>query len=350
VHNPVAPTPECIEFVKDLESKHGKVIHIVLATLGIEHKGTVGAFASYFPSAGIFIQPGQYSFPINLPSSLFFPAFRKVETIPPKSSDAPWGDEIDHAVLGPLKPKGAGGFGETAFYHKPSRTLLVTDAIVKVENDPPAILNDDPRALLYHARDTMLEVVQDDLETRRRGWRRIVLFALYFQPSGIRVNDLGDAIKILGKVDPKMKKLGRGNIPIDEGLYPWDWVKDDLPNFKKLQGGLLVAPILQKLIFNRKPEVVLDWVDKISSWPFMRIIPCHLANDIKATPQDFRDAFRFLIDSSSSSSPSLLSIFQTNKSLPKLDPADSKLLDDLSEQLTTSGTLFPAAAPLQRKL
>ena len=35
------------------------------------------------------------------------------------------------------------------------------------------------------------------------------------------------------------------------GIYPWDWVRDDVQSFKALQGGLLVAPILQKLILNR---------------------------------------------------------------------------------------------------
>jgi hypothetical protein len=39
------------------------------------------------------------------------------------------------------------------------------------------------------------------------------------------------------------------------GIYPWDWVGDDVASFKALQGGLLVAPILQKLILNRYPVV-----------------------------------------------------------------------------------------------
>lgn len=39
------------------------------------------------------------------------------------------------------------------------------------------------------------------------------------------------------------------------GIYPWDWVGDDIASFKALQGGLLVAPILQKLILNRYPIV-----------------------------------------------------------------------------------------------
>ena len=76
---------------------------------------------------------------------------------------------------------------------------------------------------------------------------------------------------------------------------------------RALQGGLLVAPILQKLIFNREPKQVLDWADKVSQWPIKRIIPCHLANDIKTNSNEFRKAFNFLEESTIS--PSFLNKF-----------------------------------------
>lgn len=79
---------------------------------------------------------------------------------------------------------GVGGFGETAFFIKSCQTLLVTDSIVKVEDEPPEIVQEDPRALLYHARDNQLDVVQDTKENRRKGWRRMVLFGLIFNPAG----------------------------------------------------------------------------------------------------------------------------------------------------------------------
>ena len=50
--------------------------------------------------------------------------------------------------------------------------------IVKVEDEPSAIIQEDPRALLYHARQNMLDIVIDTKENRRIGWRRMVLFGI----------------------------------------------------------------------------------------------------------------------------------------------------------------------------
>jgi hypothetical protein len=36
-------------------------------------------------------------------------------------------------------------FTEVSFFHKPSRTLLVTDAVVYVDKDPPACIPDEVR-------------------------------------------------------------------------------------------------------------------------------------------------------------------------------------------------------------
>ena len=341
VHNPVGPTKEYISMVRDLEKVHGPVKYIVLATLGLEHKGTAGAFSGYFPEATVYLQPGQYSVPVNLPSFFFFPISKslsnKLKEIPLKSSEAPWGNEIDHAVLGPLLPPGRGGYSETAFYHKETKTLIVTDAIVKVPDDPPAIIQDDPRALLYHARNNMTDFVYDTAENRRRGWRRMVLFGLTFQPSGIRIFDTLDAVKMLDRVPKEMKALGRGTIPLSEGLYPWEWVKDETPNFKALQGGLLVAPILQLLIFNREPEAVLNWADKVAKWDIQRIVPCHLENDIKATGKDFRRAFNFLEERKLFESPA-----------PKALDADAQVLLNVSVALTQQKQIFPPRPLIRR--
>lgn len=89
--------------------------------------------------------------------------------------------------------EGIGGFGDTAFFHKETKTLLVTDAVIRVDNEAPGIIQEDPRALLYHSRDCMTDVVDDTAANRQKGWRRMVLFGLTFQPAGtFKIHRMGD--------------------------------------------------------------------------------------------------------------------------------------------------------------
>eukprot|EP01038_Epipyxis_sp_PR26KG_P005653 gene5653-7807_t len=349
INNPVAPTEECISYVRKLEQVHGPVRFIVLSSLALEHKGTTGAFARYFPSANIYLQPGQYSVPINLPSQLYFPFGRKLNYIPANSKDAPWYADIDHEIVGPLlPPTGVGGYAETAFFHRSTKTLLVTDSIIKVTDDAPDIVQEDPRALLYHARNTMLDVVVDNAENRRKGWRRMVLFGLVFQPTGIEVKEFSESFKIAQTVDPEMKKLGEGAIPFAPGLYPWDWIEDEKKSFESLKGGLLVAPILQKLIFNREPAVVAEWVNNVSKWPFERIIPCHFANDVRTTPREFKQAFDFLYEKKKSNLLTLFLNGNNHNLTPQPLEKEVQFLSDVSKQLTKQGVLKEEASLLAR--
>jgi hypothetical protein len=54
-----------------------------------------------------------------------------------------------------------GTFVEVAFFHKSSRTLLVTDTVVHVGADPPPVCLADRTPLLYMARDTATDPVRD---------------------------------------------------------------------------------------------------------------------------------------------------------------------------------------------
>ena len=45
---------------------------------------------------------------------------------------------------------------------------------MKVEDAVPAIIAEDPRPLLFHARDNAFEKVENTEEVRLKGWRRIV--------------------------------------------------------------------------------------------------------------------------------------------------------------------------------
>ena len=96
---------------------------------------------------------------------------RRVQVLPAQSAEAPFADEFDYAMLGPIQ-LGIGPFAEVAFYHRRSRSLLVTDVVLSVPNDPPAAVQLNPFPLLFHAKDDALEVVLDSPASRRKGWWR----------------------------------------------------------------------------------------------------------------------------------------------------------------------------------
>ena len=317
VYDPIAATPELLGYMKELEKIHGPVKHIVLGSVAIEHKTYAGVFAQKFKDAKVWVQPGQYSFPSNLPIPfLGFPAGR-TSVIPSKQEDAPsdWKD-FEYRTLGPLISKD-GAFGETVFYHKSTKTLLVTDTVVEVTKDVPKIFEDDPNPLLYHARTTVTDVLEDTPEIREQGWRRVVLFGLFFTPGALNIKDADVALK-----------ERRPDINSDfAGIYPWDWVGDDIASFKALQGGLLVAPILQQLILNREPIEVLDFADEVAKWNIERIIPAHLKNNLQYTGKDYRAAFSFLEAKG------------VPKGLPKPLDIDMKSLRDAEVGLLESGAV-----------
>ena len=193
VYDPIAATPELLSYMNELVKLHGPVKHIVLGSVAIEHKVYAGVFAQKFPRAQVWVQPGQYAFPQNLPIPfLGFPAGR-TKVIPSNNDEAAavpsdWND-FDFRTLGPLISKD-GAFGETVFFHKPTKTLLVTDTVLEVTNEVPKIFDDDPCPLLFHARSTVTEVVEDTPEVRERGWRRVVLFGLFFTPGALKIKDV----------------------------------------------------------------------------------------------------------------------------------------------------------------
>ncbi|MGF1542032.1 MAG: DUF4336 domain-containing protein [Pleurocapsa sp.] len=289
VYAPVAPTVECIRLVRELEAEHGYVKYIILSTIsGLEHKVFVGPFARHFPQAKVFVAPNQWSFPVNLPLSwLGFPVSR-TEVLPSDSSLTPFSNEFDYAILKTINLR-LGKFTEVALFHKRSQTLLVTDSVVSIPDRPPEINELEPYPLLFHARDSATEAIADTYPNRRQGWQRICLFAMYFRSSVLEVPKWGQTIINAFKSPNKSKSAYFG-------LYPFQWKDNWQDSFNKLRGNgrLLVAPILQTLILNRAPQATLQWADKIATWNFHRLIPCHFDAPLEVTPQQFRQAFSFL--------------------------------------------------------
>ncbi|MCC5657060.1 DUF4336 domain-containing protein [Nostoc sp. XA010] len=331
IYAPVAPTPECIRLVNELVAEHGNVKYIILPTIsGIEHKVFVGPFARYFPTAQVFVAPHQWSFPLNLPLSWLGLPPKRTQVLPEDSSKTPFADEFDYAMLGPIE-LGPGRFAEVAFFHKRSHTLLVTDSVLSISEDPPAIALLDPYPLLFHAKDDATDIVADIQVNRRKGWGRISLFALYFQPKALGIRQWSQVLQDALKATERSKKAYFG-------LYPFKWHPDWQRSFDALRGDgrLFVAPILQTLILNRAPKETIDWADKVASWDFEWIIPCHFDSPIKAEPHQFRQAFSFL-----EKQPAVSAGLFSSSSYP-LPEEDFKLLKEIDTGLNKFG-IVPAA-------
>lgn len=292
VYAPVAPTPECIRLVEELVREHGDVKYIILPTIsGLEHKVFVGPFARHFPQAVVYVAPNQWSFPVNLPLSWLGLPRQRTKILPSDSKQAPFSTDFDYQVLGPIY-LGPGQFEEVAFFHKSSRTLLVTDTIVSIPPDPPAIIQLNPFPLLFHAKDKAADIIIDNLANRRKGWQRICLFAMYFRASTLEIPSWGEVIQETWKA----WKAKQYSYKSYFGLYPFKWKSDWQRSFEALRGNgrIFVAPILQTLILNRAPRETLVWAESVAQWDFYRIIPAHFDAPVTATPQDFRQAFAFL--------------------------------------------------------
>lgn len=328
IYAPVAPTRECLHLLNELVAKHGAVKYIILPTVsGLEHKVFVGPFARQFPQAQVFVAPNQWSFPLNLPLSWLGLPAKRTHLLPADSRQTPFADEFDYAILGPIS-LGLGPFEEVAFFHKRSRSLLVTDSVLSVPQEPPAIVQLDPYPLLFHARDSATEAIADTPANRLKGWRRVALFALYFRPSVLDVPTLKAVLWAARQASDRSRKAYFG-------LYPFLWKSDWQRSFEALQGGgrLLVAPVLQTLILNRAPKETIEWANRVASWDFQRILPCHFDCPINATPQQFRQAFSFLEKNPISGSIAL-------------PTADFAFLRELEEGLNKRGITPPSKEPV----
>lgn len=327
---PVAPTAECIRGLRELEAQYGPLKYIILPTIsGLEHKVFVGPFARYFPQAQIYVAPNQWSFPISLPLSWLGLPSQRTHVLPPSSQDAPFGTEFDYAIMEPIR-LGPGTFEEVAFYHRRSRSLLVTDTVVSIPEDPPEVVQQDPYALLFHARDSASDPMADSDRARRKGWQRIALFALYFRATTLDTRDWPETFREAKTASDRSKKAYFG-------LYPFRWKDGWRETFQSLRGDgrLRVAPILQLLILNRAPRAVLAWADAIARWDFDRVVPCHFAAPVAATGEDFRRAFTFLESRAALDRPYL----ESDRVL--LPQQDMQVLRDIDAVLVKSGICPP---------
>ncbi|XAR71282.1 hypothetical protein NMG60_11028472 [Bertholletia excelsa] len=310
VHAPIAPTRECIQLVKELGAP---VEYIVLPTFAYEHKIFVGPFSRKFPRAQIWVAPRQWSWPLNLPLE-FFGIFRS-RTLKDGDLSTPWADEVEQKVLSSPEV-GIGPYVEVAFYHKRSRTLLVTDAVIYVPKQPPACISKESLLesaknglavkILSKGKEVPQEPIVDNKMNRQKGWERMVLQILFLGPSNL--------------LEPNA-------------------------SFAQVSQKLIVSPIVKTLVFSKVPEKVRDWIDSIAKeWRFKRIIPAHFAAPINASGSDFLAAFAFLdelLGERYVTRPSLSLLFTSllGKAASYFPPDDMRTLSSLDQFLVSVGVV-----------
>ena len=277
IFNPLPPTKELLEKINLLEEHYGPVLSVVLPTAsGLEHKIALPAISRAFPKAELWLCPGQWSFPISLPSDWL--GINKSRTKILFKNGLPHKECCDWVSLGPLDI-GLGRFQEIACFHKPSKALLVTDALVGIEATPPEIFDFDPTPLLFHARDKGYELVEDSPETRRKGWARLVLFASFLRPYLLDIPSFYEVLK-------NAFRPGFRNRKLHYGLYPFEWNNGWKESSKELLGDnqplLQVAPVLKRLIFPRSKDVFLEWLDQLSGYKGIKwLVSAHYSAPIK---------------------------------------------------------------------
>jgi hypothetical protein len=264
LYSPIPPTGEVLKTLHDLERRHGPVRSIVLATSsGLEHKLPLPALARAFPAATVWVSDHQWSFPLRLPDSwLGFPAGR---TRVLGRDGYPYPDQFHWLPLGPLD-LGVGTFLEVACLDRATGCLLLTDALVSIPLAPPDIFDLDPSPLLFHARERGSEPMIDTPTNRVRGWKRIVLFANFFQPAPVSVPALKD---IFSDCLAAPERSWRTHF----GLYPfrwsaeWEQQADQLIARGEGEPFLTLAPVLERLVFVRARRTYLEWLRKLGKQP-----------------------------------------------------------------------------------
>lgn len=99
----------------------------------------VGPFSRRFPKAEVHVSPQQWSFPLNLPVQFFgiFPT----ATINEGDTGAAWAADFETKVFAPPPFASVGLYAEVAMLHKPTKTLLLTDACIQLPRKPPECIS-----------------------------------------------------------------------------------------------------------------------------------------------------------------------------------------------------------------
>jgi len=275
--NPLPPTEELLKEIVELVKEIGPVKTIVLPTAsGLEHKIALPALARAFPDSKIWVCPGQWSFPFDLPFDWLGIPSKRTNTL--MADGFPHSDYCDWVPLGPIDI-GLGRFQEISCFHKPSKSLLVTDALVGIEETPPELFDLDPTPLLFHSREKGSEELIDSPIARRKGWLRLVLFASYLRPEKLEIPKIKEIFE--NSFQPNLR-----NKRAHFGIYPFNWQKGWELSAKKLVGKnnplIQIAPVIERLVFPRAKKAFITWLNKLEclqdiSW----LISAHYSGKVR---------------------------------------------------------------------
>lgn len=121
---PVGATQECLELVREI----GQVSHIALPVTALEHKYFVGPFARNFPTAKVWIAPGQAKVPFRYDGIL-------------GEANPGFPSEFLCKTFYVDLPGNSAPVAEVACYFTPSKTLFVCDAVSFVPRAAPPIFD-----------------------------------------------------------------------------------------------------------------------------------------------------------------------------------------------------------------
>mmetsp|Transcript_6062 Transcript_6062/g.15443 ORF Transcript_6062/g.15443 Transcript_6062/m.15443 type:complete len:481 (-) Transcript_6062:1120-2562(-) len=271
VHNPIAPTGECVERLREL----GEVKHIVLGATAIEHKFFCRSFIEAFPEASLYVCPGVFNYVpgradfappgLGLFVDLLKPAridgfltegFREAELggrVYPESSRPVWADEIDHTLL--FLDTSIANLGEVTFFHAKTRTLFVTDSMTYIGSKVP------------------------DWQTENGSRNRSLPFNNYPREWDAARKKALDQMQILTIQTPYK----------DEDLLA-------------LADRLYVCPQLRLFVFETDPELAKKWLTRVLAWDSRWVVASHFDAPVSARPQEIKAAFSFILDRPASAS------------------------------------------------
>ncbi len=159
--------------------------------------------------------------------------------------------------------------------------------MVGIEAQPPELFDFDPTPLLFHARESGDQPLDDSPELRRKGWARLVLFASFLRPDVLAIPPISEVLE-------NAFKPGLRNLKSHFGIFPFAWDKNWESSSKELIGNrrpiIQVAPVLERLVFPRARESLIQWLEETCKFKGMKwLVSAHYCAQVEFTPNQARN-------------------------------------------------------------